>query len=203
MTDRPRPYRNRVTPLGEIVATPEYGTLMGNRGCLHDDEGQIVRQTNRISWISCLPRWPGIQRTLMKPGYYTELFFLDEPTALAAGHRPCGACRPEALLAFKTAWAAAHKLPALPRVAQIDEQLALERGRVVPCGEPDVLPNGAMVTDEEVTDIWLRWHGQWWRWSFKGYGSPTETVPGTVQQITPDACIATLAAGYRPRLPLL
>lgn len=99
MANLPRPYRNRVNPLGEIVATPEYGTLMGNRGCLHDEDGQIIRQASRIAWISCLPRLPGVRRTLMKPGHYTELFFLDEATALAAGHRPCGACRPEALLA--------------------------------------------------------------------------------------------------------
>ena len=81
--------QNRVTPYGEIVAVSAKGTLMGNRGCLHDDAGRIVRQSQRKAWIYCLLEFKGIKRTVMAPGNYTELFFLDEATALAAGHRPC------------------------------------------------------------------------------------------------------------------
>jgi len=91
------PRQNRVTPFGDIVATPERGNLMGNRGCLHDEAGNIVRTSNGRAWISCLLAWSGIRRTLMAPSHYTELFFLDEPTALAAEHRPCGSCRAAAL----------------------------------------------------------------------------------------------------------
>lgn len=90
----------------------------------------------------------------------------------------------------------------MPRAAEIDQQLAMERGRLASCEQPEELPDGAMVTDAEANQIWLRWLGQWWRWSFKGYGAPTHSLPGSVQQITSPACIATLAAGYRPQLPL-
>ncbi|WP_156405389.1 hypothetical protein [Sphingomonas sp. Root710] len=119
------PLRNRVTPFGEIVATPHRGSLMGNRGCLHDDEGNIVRYEHpeRSAWISCVLAWPGVRRQLMQPECYTELFFLDEATALAAGHRPCGECRPEQLQAFKEAWARAYGLRRLPRVQAIDAEL--------------------------------------------------------------------------------
>jgi hypothetical protein len=196
MSDRPRRYRNRVTPFGEIVATPEYGTLMGNRGCLHDEKGEIVRSSARTAWISCLPRWPGIKRTLMQPGHYTELFFLDEPTALAAGHRPCGSCRPEALRAFKTAWAAAQGLEALPRVAEIDQHLALERGTLVPCDAPDALPDGAMVTRKGSEVAWLRWEGRYWRWSFAGHQSAEALPPIELHLITPASIVAVLAQGY-------
>lgn len=104
----PRPLRNRVDPFGQIVAHPARGRLMGNRGCLHDGDGNIVRESRNNAWICCLPTWPGVDRNLMSPGAYTELFFHDEATALAAGHRPCGACRPDALAAFKVAWGLAH-----------------------------------------------------------------------------------------------
>lgn len=98
--------RNRVTPFGQIVATPERGTLMGNRGRLHDTQKRIVRLKQKDAWITCQLSWNGIHRTIMAPDSYTELFFLDEATALAAGHRPCNDCRSERLDAFKRAWAA-------------------------------------------------------------------------------------------------
>src|SRR5688572_32956373 len=100
------PWRNRVTPLGDIVATPERGTLMGNRGCLHDGGGNVRRAWQVKRWLICVLEFRGRRRRVMTPGHYTELFFLDEATALAAGHRPCAECRRSRFDAFRRAWSA-------------------------------------------------------------------------------------------------
>src|SRR5262249_7056734 len=93
------PRQNRVSPFGDIVATPERGTFMGNRGVLHDAEGRIRRAWQLKRWIVCMLEFRGRKRQVMTPGRYTELFFLDEATALAAGLRPCAECRPARFLA--------------------------------------------------------------------------------------------------------
>src|SRR5205823_4493369 len=88
------PLQNRVTPLGDLIVTPERGLGYGNRGCLHDEHRQIRRRQATKRWIACQLQFRGRRRKqLMAPGRYTELFFLDEATALAAGHRPCAECR--------------------------------------------------------------------------------------------------------------
>jgi len=113
------PLRNRVTPFGDLVAVPDRGALMGNRGVLHDDERRIVRFSQGRRWIACLTDVKGRRRPLMTPGRYTELFFLDEATALAAGHRPCWECRRADALRFRDAWArAAGADPATARPAR-------------------------------------------------------------------------------------
>ena len=89
------PRQNRVTPLGEIIAHEARGLVYGNRGCLHDDDGWIRRRYAGKLWISCRLSFKGRRRELVRPGRFTELFFLDEATALAAGHRPCAECRRE------------------------------------------------------------------------------------------------------------
>lgn len=83
------------------MATPVHGTLVGNRGCLQDDGRRVVRTSARVAWVTCRLDWKDIRRTIMTPGKYTELFVLDEATALAAGHRPCGDCRAERLVEFE------------------------------------------------------------------------------------------------------
>src|SRR3712207_2524981 len=102
------PLRNRVTPFGEIVAAPELGAWMGNRGCMHDGQGRLGRPWRSKAWIICVLQWKGRRRPLMTPGRYTGLFFLDEPPALAAGHRPCFECRREAAGRFVAAAGAAR-----------------------------------------------------------------------------------------------
>src|SRR6185503_4182043 len=102
------PRQNRVTPFGHIIATPERGTYLGNRGVLHDSEGRIRRTWQLRRWIVCVLALKGRKRQVMTPGHYTELFFLDEATALAAGHRPCAECRRERFNAFRKAWRAAR-----------------------------------------------------------------------------------------------
>ncbi len=92
---------NRVTPLGELIAAPERGLVYGNRGCLHDESGRIRRRYNGKRWIACRLEFRGWRRSpLLQPGRFTELFFLDEATAFAAGHRPCALCRREDYVRF-------------------------------------------------------------------------------------------------------
>src|SRR6516162_4221037 len=102
------PRQNRVTPFGAIIATPERGTFMGNRGILHDDGGRIRRPWQVKRWLLCLLEFRRRKRTVMTPHRYTELFFLDEATGLAAGHRPCAECRHRRYRAFRDAWKLAN-----------------------------------------------------------------------------------------------
>src|SRR4051812_47390699 len=117
--------QNRVTPFGDIIATPDRGTFMGNRGVLHDAEGRIRRAWQVKRWIVCMPEFRGRKRQVMAPGRYTELFFLDEATALAAGHRPCAECRREDYNRLTEFWASVH--PNQSGADAIDAQLHSER----------------------------------------------------------------------------
>src|SRR5437879_1969205 len=118
------PRQNRVTPFGQIVATPERGDFMGNRGVIHDRDGRIRKPWRVKRWLICLLQFKGEKRAVMTPGLYTELFFLDEATALAAGHRPCALCRRERYNAFRDAW---HVGETRPSAIAIDERLHTER----------------------------------------------------------------------------
>jgi hypothetical protein len=102
------PRSNRVTPYGQLIAVADRGMFWGNRGALVDREGQLARYSRGKAWLTCLLSYKGIRRQQWTPGRLTELFFLDEATALAAGHRPCGECRYRDLHQFKLRWAAAH-----------------------------------------------------------------------------------------------
>ena len=102
------PRQNRVTPFGEIVAKPERGTMIGNRGILHDAEGRIRRSWQLRRWILCLLGFKGRHRAVMTPNRYTELFFLDEAAGLADGHRPCADCRRAQFSAFRNTVAAGN-----------------------------------------------------------------------------------------------
>lgn len=121
------PRRNRVTPSGEVVAVPERGTLMGNRGVLHDAAGRIVRAHPEVRWIACLTDHPGRRRAPMTPGRYTELFFLDEATALAAGHRPCAQCRRPEAERSRAAWAQGGGHDPALSLAELDRLLHGDR----------------------------------------------------------------------------
>ena len=202
-------FQNRVTPFGEIVATPEHGTLMGNRGCLHDEERRIVKVSARVAWVTCRLEWEGIRRQIMTPGKYTELFFLDEATALAAGHRPCGDCRAERLLEFERAWASGveGRPGEAALVSRIDpvmkrdreERRGVQRRFSARAGG---LPDGVMVqlpAEEGVAR--LKWRGQYLKWSPAGYGQPkTVEDKTTVTVLTPACTVKVLAAGYAPEV---
>src|SRR5580704_9279628 len=144
----PMPRQNRVNPFGEIIATQDRGMFMGNRGVLHDEESRIRRKWQGKRWIVCVLEFRGRKRKVMTPGRYTELFFLDEATALAAGHRPCAECRRERFNAFRSAWQKAHPSKnTQPTASEIDNRLHSER--VSPeylfVAKLAELPNGAFV----------------------------------------------------------
>src|ERR1700756_369210 len=144
------PRRNRVTPFADIVAVPERGTMMGNRGMLHDAEGRIRRPWQVRRWLLCVLEFRGRYRTVMTPNRYTELFFLDEATALAAGHRPCAECRPARFLDFCRAWKVAHPQDGgagRPTADEMDnrlhaERVAADRSKRVYTAALDELPDG-------------------------------------------------------------
>src|SRR5438128_10993579 len=127
------PYQNRVDPFGAIFGSPARGTFMGNRGgAIHNEDREILRPFKSRRWIACVLEFKGRHRQVMTPGRYTELFFLDEAVALAAGHRPCAECRRERLNAFRKAWRSAHPGTSdspLPSAGEIDRRLHAERTR--------------------------------------------------------------------------
>jgi len=148
------PRQNRVTPFGDIVADPARGTWMGIRGCLHDAHGRIVRPYARLNWIYCVLEYKGRRRfPLMQPGRYTELFFLDEATALAAGHRPCAFCQRGRYNEFMECWAAGNRsLLKNEKLRAPVVDAVLQRERIGPKGEKvkwkaklGELPVGVMV----------------------------------------------------------
>ncbi|GAB4512495.1 MAG: hypothetical protein OHK0046_12120 [Anaerolineae bacterium] len=193
------PRQNRVTPTGEIIATPARGTLMGNRGLLHDDEGRIRRAYQVKRWIICLLAYKGRWRPVMSPGQYTELFFLDEATALAAGHRPCAQCQYTRFMEFKTLWAVAHSLDAEKvRVDDIDTQLHAERTTPhKPQVNIETLPEGVFILWEEGPhliqgDVLLPWQPE-------GYGPSVARPRDTnVTLLTPPSIVNVIRAGFRP-----
>ena len=201
------PLQNRVTPWGEIVALPERGLLMGNRGCLHDGHRRVVKGWARAPWVTCLLQFGDRHREIMAPGQYTELFFLDEATALAAGHRPCATCRRADYDRFKALWLAANAdlAAATDRtMAAIDRLLHVERvdagGRKrtwsARLGE---LPDGAMVAREGTQEPLLVEGGALHPWTPAGYGPPQKaSTDMPVQVLTPPSVVKVLARGYRP-----
>ncbi len=201
------PLQNRVTPLGELVADRGRGLVYGNRGCLHDETGRIRRRYNGKRWIACRLQFRGWHREpLMQPGRFTELFFLDEATAFAAGHRPCALCRRQDFNRFAEIWSELH--PRQRRADAIDAQL--HRERVAPATRAhlrrnaplDELPDGAFVFHEG--EPYLVLGARMLRWTPAGYAGPTPR-PARRQAvlITPPSLVAVLRAGWRPLVPLL
>lgn len=199
------PRQNRVSPWGELVATPARGAWMGNRGALHDAADRIVRHHRGMRWIICLLAFKGRQRTVMTPGQYTELFFLDEATALAAGHRPCAECQRPRFELFRRTWAAAN--PDLAQgaiLAATALDAALHPQRVDASGQKVTyaarladLPAGTMVAGSEPGEVWLVGAGRLWQWSFAGYRpGPEWDGERIVRVLTPRSMVRTLAAGY-------
>jgi hypothetical protein len=197
------PRRSRVTPYGELVAVPDRGMFWGNRGVLVDGHGQLARYSRGRAWIICVLEYKGRRRQQWLPGRLTELFFLDEATGLAAGHRPCGECRYEDYQKFKRAWTGtAHGADPALRVQAIDARLHADRlagpgvRRTYQAPLPG-LPDGTMI--EAGGTPWLVYGGKLLAWTPAGYVDRHAAAPaGPVTVITPRATVATLAAGYRP-----
>lgn len=196
--------QNRVLPTGAIVARPARGLFMGNRGCLHDAQGRIVRHARGRRWICCLTAFRGRRRPLMAPGRYTELFFLDEAVALAAGHRPCCECRRRDYAAFRAAWAAATD-GGLPSPREMDRTLhdarIVPRRRMKRTFEADLadLPDGTFL--RTATGPALILGDRLVPWTPDGYGRPLpRRGAGRATVLTPAPTVAVLRAGYRPVL---
>jgi len=203
--------QNRVTPFGEIIATPERGTLMGNRGGrIHHNHEQ--RLTNRRwaswHWIACRLEFKGWHREVMSPNTYTELFFLDEATALAAGHRPCALCRRDDFQQFMAAWAAGSPslVPNRPlRAGDVDAVLHGERAarrgeKMTYVADLGSLPDGAMVElPEDPGRAWLLWSGCLHEWTAGGYrASRAFDLAQQATVLTPRSIVRALGAGYAP-----
>jgi hypothetical protein len=195
------PRQNRVTPDGMLIAVPDRGLFWGNRGSLHDSGGQLVRYSRGKAWAICVLSFKGRRRELWAPGRLTELFFLDEATGLAAGHRPCGECRYRDYQAFKRAWAVAFG-GGVPGVAEIDARMHADRlvrpgVRRSYSARLSSLPDGVMVSVGGTP--FLVWGGGLLAWTPGGYRSSGQSpAEDTVTVITPRATVAVLTAGYRP-----
>ncbi|MGH6673615.1 MAG: hypothetical protein ACRECV_16810 [Xanthobacteraceae bacterium] len=197
------PLQNRVTPFGELVALPARGLFMGNRGGrFHTDQKSLTaRRWASGQWICCVLDFKDRHRDVWGR-FYTELFFLDEPTALAAGHRPCFECRHRQAVDFAERWRRARNLRARPKAARMDEALHRERldGRAKRLHRYpiDALPDGVVIAVGEGAfairgDALLRW-------TPAGYDGRSKRPSGTtVAVLTPPSVVAVLAAGYQPR----
>lgn len=185
------PLRNRVTPWGEIVAVSARGAVMGNRGVLVDAHGEPTRRRwTTHGWIACRIDFNGRRRPVAPPGRWTALFFLDEASALAAGHRPCAFCRRADYVRFKTMWARVHGA-AFAR--EMDERLHAERMGLRTLVDPRTLPDAAFVGDSNA--CWQIERGRGRAWSWSGYGELTD-LPARLPLVTPPSIVRLLEAGY-------
>jgi hypothetical protein len=201
--------QNRVDPFGNIIKTPARGSWMGNRGILHDEHQQIIRPYKLKAWLTCLLEFNGRKRQVMAPNRYTELFFMDEATAFAAGHRPCFECRRQDFSRFKTYWLKgnpAYGFNEKTSIYEIDKILHKERmnkdgSKVMYKENIYHLPSGAfvLVNDEPflLADNLLH------KWTVSGYEN--EMVISNIKQVTvltPASIVNTFRAGYIPQMKI-
>ncbi|MCZ8380920.1 hypothetical protein O6P37_18800 [Mycobacterium sp. CPCC 205372] len=195
------PLQNRVTPDGDIIATEARGTLMGNRGVLHDADRRIVRRSRNRMWLICLLEFRERRRSVMTPGSYTELFFLDEAVALAAGHRPCAECRRDRYRAFLDAARVGAGRP-VAGAKDLDALLAASRRAPRSSALAAELPDGVFVDlggRDGGRDLRLLWDGATHRWTPAGYvdPAPVSAAAAEVAVVTPALTVAALRHGYR------
>ena len=198
------PLQNRVTPTGDIIATPHRGLFTGNRGIIHDPATKTLlkKRWSSPAWITCVCEFRGWRRKVMGGRSWTELFFLDEATAFAAGHRPCFFCRRDDAKRFRAAWEKGNGVADI-RAREMDSVLhseRLERGKKrlhalpMPVAQ---LPDGAMVQQGEESFLILQ--GRALQWSMGGYRRG-ERVIDDAMLLTPPSTLRAVSAGYRPVL---
>jgi hypothetical protein len=199
------PLQNRVTPTGDIIATPHRGLFTGNRGIIHDPATKTLlnRRWTSQAWLVCVCEFRGRRREVMDGRSWTELFFLDEATALAAGHRPCFFCRRGDALRFCAAWEQGNGV-ANVRARDVDAVLHRER---LDAGEKRLhalpmplseLPDGAMVQEGDAS--YLIAQGRALAWSPAGYRAADITALRHAMLLTPPSTLCALTAGFRPLL---
>ncbi|MEL7258073.1 MAG: hypothetical protein AAFN80_09555 [Pseudomonadota bacterium] len=191
--------QNRVQPTGDILAIPNRGTLMGNRGILHDDHQNLTqRRWQHPHWVTCVTKYKDWHRKVMQPRNYTELFFLDEPTALAAGHRPCGLCRHGDYTRFKALFNAANGTETLTQIDRLMQRDRITRSRAqvrYTAPAPD-LPDGTFVLHQN--EPHLLWQDYLLLYTPAGYTAALPRPAGQITVLTPACTVATLRQGYRP-----
>jgi hypothetical protein len=198
------PLQNRVTPSGDIIATPHRGMFTGNRGIIHDPETRTLLNKRWASqaWLVCVCEFRGRRREVMGGRSWTELFFLDEATALAAGHRPCFFCRRDDANRFRAAWEAGN---GVTKVLARDIDAVLHRERLsggkkrlhaLPMA-PSELPDGAML--QQGIESYLIVQGRALSWSPAGYRNAQNPLQDAML-LTPPSTLRALSAGYRPLL---
>lgn len=201
------PLQNRVDPWGKFHAVHSRGNWMGNRGILHNQDKQIVSQWHNKSWVTCALSFKDRQREIFSPNSYSELFFLDEATALAAGHRPCAECRRERYKEFKTLWFTANTQfgGGTSSISVIDKQLHLERvdqnkKKVTFTASLNSLPDGTIF--EHDGNAYLIWKGQYFLWSHDGYlkSSLALKTRDCVSVLTPESIVAIYRHGFKPQI---
>src|SRR4051812_26224384 len=201
------PLQNRVTPTGDIIATPHRGMFTGNRGIIHDPATKtLTRRWASRAWLTCVCEFRGRRREVMGGRSWTELFFLDEATAFAAGHRPCFFCRRDDANRFRHAWQDGNRATKV-LARDIDAVLHLERlssgkKRLHPLPAPlERLPDGAMVQEgnQEGNQSYLVLQGRALLWSPAGYRH-VQSPPSAAVLLTPPSTLRALDAGYRPVL---
>jgi hypothetical protein len=189
------PLQNRVDPLGNVIATPERGLVYGNRGCLHDAAGRIVRRQATRRWIACRLAYRDWYRSpVPRPGNYTGLFFLDDATAFAAGHRPCALCR-------RADYTRVLDVVGVAGADALDDRLHAERTGPRPQVDAGSLPDGAFVLEGEAPHVVL--DGRLRRWSPAGYGPVTSPSARELELVTPPTLVRVLEAGWSPLVPFL
>jgi hypothetical protein len=201
------PLQNRVTPFSELVADPARGLLYGNRGCMHDATGHIRSRYGTRRWIACRLVYRGWDRgPKLQPGKFTELFFLDEATALAAGHRPCALCRRADYVRLGEIWRDLH--PGQSGADAIDLQLHGERIEPATRAQRhhaaplDGLPDGAFIALDG--EAWLVGGARLLRWTPAGYAERRPRPRGQrATVITPPSLVAVLRRDWDPLVPFL
>jgi len=199
--------QNRVDPQGNIIATIARGAWMGNRGQLHDNGKDILRPYKLKAWLICLLEFRGRQRQVMSPNLYTELFFLDEATAFAAGHRPCFECRRKDYDRFKSLWlegnpkygfnfkTSVNEIDAIIHEERIDKQ----GKKVTQQANINSLPTGTFVLFHDLPHLIA--NKQLFPWSPFGYGEGVALpADSPITVLTPVSLVNTLSAGYVPQM---
>lgn len=200
------PYQNRVKPNGEIFATEARGTLMGNRGILHDSAKQITKQYAHPNWVICVLEYKGRKRPIMSPNKYTELFFLDEATALAAGHRPCATCQRDKYKAFKTLFTQAHGTAVKMDNLLHRERLQWVKGKRTKQKKTftaalNTLPDYVFITHND--EPYLLLDSTLHHWTPFGYDGLIKLPDDmAVSVLTPAPTVAILRLGYTPSIKL-
>lgn len=201
--------QNRVDPFGTIITTPARGSWTGNRGVIHNEHKQIIAPYKSQAWIICKLEFKGRKREVMTPGRWTELFFLDEATALAAGHRPCFECRREDAIAFKSFWIKGNPKPGFTMktsIKEIDsvihrERIDKEKTKVTYEGIQSDLPDGCFIGFNG--EAYLKKNKRCYRWTPFGYEGVIDlAASSSVTILTPQSIVNTLRAGYLPQTRL-